>query len=261
MPYIQVNDIHLYYEEMGQGAPLVLLHAALGAIDYPNASWQTLAPRFAEQYHVLQIEHRGHGRTTNPRDCLSYALIADDICQFLEQLALHPAHIAGVSDGGIVALHIGMIRPDLAWTLICVGTNYYNDALVQQANEQLIQRTRVEQAQPDWIDLLHDRNKAPGYHRTLYRHVAENLAVNPAYTTEDLHRIPVPTLLMAGEDDLWGNLDQMVQMRRNIPRAEILIINHAGHTIQQTHPHIVGPVVLDFLARKSGNKPADRVLS
>lgn len=249
MPYIEVNDIRLYYEEMGNGEPLVLLHAAFGAIDYPNASWQTLMPLFAEHYHVLHIEHRGHGRTTNSRDFLSYALIADDICQFLEQLALRPAHFAGVSDGGIVALHIGMTRPEMVRTLTCVGTNYCNDRLVEQANTQLIQLALTEQEQPDWIDHLHDRNKAPGSHRTLYRHIAENLAVNPAYTTEDLHRIPVPTLLMAGEDDLWGNPDQMVQMRRHIPHAEMLILNHAGHTIQQTHPHIVGPVMLDFLAR------------
>lgn len=253
MPYAHVNDIRLYYEEMGSGAPLVLLHGALGAIDYPNASWQTLMPLFAEQYHVVHLEHRGHGRTTNSRDFLNYALIADDICQLLEQLNLRPAHVAGMSDGGIVALQIGMNHPEIARSLICVGANYWNDPLVEQANAQLIQLALAEQAQPDWIDQLHDRNKPLGYHRTLYRHVAENLAVNPAYTVEDLQRIPLPTLLMAGDDDPWGNPDQMLRMRSHIPRAEMLIINHAGHSIQQTHPHIVGPVVLDFLARQGSS--------
>ena len=43
----------------------------------------------------------------------------------------------------------------------------------------------------------------------------------------------------------------MIAMKRNIPNAEWLIINNAGHTVQHTHPEIVGPRILDFLARHS----------
>ena len=98
---------------------------------------------------------------------------------------------------------------------------------------------------------VHDRNKYPGYWRELFRQLAGNLAVNPAYTVEDLQSIPTPTLLMAGEDDLWGNPDQMVSMRRSIPNSEMLIVNNAEHTIQHSHPESVGPIVLDFLERNS----------
>ena len=44
----------------------------------------------------------------------------------------------------------------------------------------------------------------------------------------------------------------MLAMRRAIPTSELLIVNNAGHTIQYSHPHVVGPVVMDFLARYSG---------
>ena len=71
------------------------------------------------------------------------------------------------------------------------------------------------------------------------------------YTEDDLRRIPTPTLLMAGELDLWGNLDQMVTMRRCIPTSELLIVNNGPHEIQHTHAWMIGPVVLDFLARHS----------
>jgi pimeloyl-ACP methyl ester carboxylesterase len=110
----------------------------------------------------------------------------------------------------------------------------------------------IEREQPGFaakLARLHDRNKKPGYWRDLVRQLAANLAVNPAYTEDDLKRIPVPTLLMAGEDDLWGNLNQMTNMKRNIPNSELLIINHAPHEIQHTHPSIVGPVVMEFLER------------
>jgi hypothetical protein len=35
MPYAEVNDIRMYYEEMGSGEPFVLMHVAAGAIDDP----------------------------------------------------------------------------------------------------------------------------------------------------------------------------------------------------------------------------------
>jgi pimeloyl-ACP methyl ester carboxylesterase len=56
---------------------------------------------------------------------------------------------------------------------------------------------------------------------------------------------------MAGENDPWGNREQMFAMRSHIPRAELFILNNGKHLIQHTHPEIVGPVVLDFLRRNT----------
>jgi pimeloyl-ACP methyl ester carboxylesterase len=79
---------------------------------------------------AIQIEHRGHGRTNYPAGDLRYETIAADICAFIEQQGLAPAHLAGISDGGIIALQIGLSRPDLARTLIGVGANYCVDAQI-----------------------------------------------------------------------------------------------------------------------------------
>lgn len=249
MPYADVNDIRMYYEEVGTGIPFVLMHGATSSIDDPVYSWSDLMPLFATKYRAIHVEHRGHGRTNNPLGKLSYTQVARDVCAFIEQLELGPAHIGGVSDGGIVALEIGMTRPELARTLVTVGANYYNDDLVIAANQDI---ASVEEMNPDWAaDLArrHDRNKGEGYWRELVRHLSENLEGNPAYTDEDLQKIPVPTLLASGEDDPYGNLNQMVGMKRNIPVSELLIVNHAPHEIQHSHAWIVGPVVMDFLSR------------
>ena len=256
MPYADVNDIHMYFEEVGDpaGVPFVLMHGASSSIDDPVFSWAELMPSFAKAgYRVIHFEHRGHGRTNNPAGEITYAMIADDICRFIEQRESGPCHIGGVSDGGITALHIGMTRPDLARTLITVGPNYYNDDMVREANT-FADVARFE-ANPRAVEDMarrHDRNKYPGYWKELVRHLAANLAVNPAYTEDDLRSIPTPTLLMAGENDLWGNPEQMVTMRRCIPKSELLILNNGPHEIQHTHAWIVGPVVLDFLARFPG---------
>ena len=251
MPYAKVNDITMFYEEQGEGVPFVLMHGASSASDDPEFGWADLVPSFAARYRTLHLDHRGHGRTDNPAGRLDYEMIASDVCAFIEQLGAGPAHIGGVSDGGIVALVVGMRRPDLARSLVAVGPNYFNDAQVLEAN-----RFAAEETVDDWppevretMAARHDRNKAAGWWRELFRQLRENLAVNPAYTEADLARIPNPTFLIAGEDDLWGNLSQMTAMRRHVPHSELLIVNHAPHEVQHTHPWIVGPQVLDFLAR------------
>ena len=81
------------------------------------------------------------------------------------------------------------------------------------------------------------------------RQIVANDASNPTWTEADLRRIAVPALLVAGEDDPFATLDQMVTMRREMPRAEWLIVNHAGHAVHAEHPEIVLRRILDFLDR------------
>jgi pimeloyl-ACP methyl ester carboxylesterase len=251
VPHASVNDIHLYYEEAGdpQATPLILMHGASSSIDDPVFSWLDLVPMLGERYRAIQVEHRGHGRTDNPAGRLDYRMIAADICALIEQIGAGPAHIAGVSDGGIVALTIGMTRPELARSLVAVGPNYYNDDLVREANQFADLSTMPERVQAA-MAARHDRGGKPeGWWRSLFAQLEANLAVNPDYSLEDLAAIPNPVFLIAGEDDLWGNLGQMTDMRRAIPTSELLIVNHAPHEVQHTHPWIVGPQVMDFLAR------------
>src|SRR3712207_8794691 len=107
----------MYYEEVGQGEPLLLLHGATGAIGFDAVGWGALLPAFAARYRAFPIEHRAHGRTANPAGRLSYAQIAADVAAFVERLALAPAHLAGFSDGAIVGLALAMARPELLRSL------------------------------------------------------------------------------------------------------------------------------------------------
>jgi pimeloyl-ACP methyl ester carboxylesterase len=259
MPYADVNDIRMYYEELGRGEPLLLLHGGTGAIELTGTGWAGLAPGFAVRHRAIQLEHRGHGRTSNPSGRIAYDQIADDVAAFIEQLELAPAQVAGVSDGGIAALALGMTRPDLVRTLVLVGANFFNDDQVRDANA-FLDAELIEREYPAYAQALagvHDPHHHPGYWRELVGQLQANASVAPAYTEADLARVRAPTLLISGETDPWANLDQMLAMRRSIPDAELLILNRAGadpmsnHIVQFTRADIVGTVVVDFLGRHS----------
>jgi pimeloyl-ACP methyl ester carboxylesterase len=261
MPYAEVNDIRMYYEEEGHGEPLLLLHGALGAVDPAvTSSWVTLRPSLAARYRTFSLEHRGHGRTNNPAGRLSYAQMASDIAAFIEQLDLTPTHLAGFSDGATLGLVLGMTRPALLRSLVCVGANYRMDDHLQRGMA-LFDAAALERESPEFAAELarrHDAHHSPGYWRELVGQVRANVETELSWSEEDLRHIPVPTLLIMGEADFALSLQQMLEMRRSIPNAEMLILNQAGmdglanHRVQFTRADVVGPVILDFLARHGG---------
>src|SRR5580700_7714931 len=62
MPYADVNGLHLYYEEHGEGPPLVLLHGGLMTIEL---NFGIALPALAENRRVIAVELQGHGRTAD----------------------------------------------------------------------------------------------------------------------------------------------------------------------------------------------------
>jgi pimeloyl-ACP methyl ester carboxylesterase len=255
VPFASVNDISMYYEELGpsDGQPLLLLHGAGGTIDDPVGGWAGLAPSFAERYRVVQVEHRGHGRTNNQAGFMSFEQIGDDVAALATELDLGPAHVAGISDGGVVALDLAIRRPELVRSIVVLGGNYSTHEGVQAYGAQM-DPDAIEQAHPEaaaQFAARHDRGSEPGWWKELMRQIVENNTRNPAWTEEDLRGIQCPALLIAGENDPFATLDQMATMKREIPRAEWLIVNDSGHPVHFEHPEIVGPRILDFLERAS----------
>ena len=255
MPHARVNDLSMYYEDLGpRDAPaLILLHGAGGSADDPVGGWTALAPSFAQAFHVYLIEHRGHGRTDNPAAFMTFEQIGDDIATFAEQLDLGRVHIAGISDGGVVALDCAIRRPELTRTITVLGANYcVHDGIMSVAAS--LDPDALEESAPEVaaeFGRRHDRGKPVGFWKDLLRQIVANNSANPAWTADDLGRITCPTLLIAGETDPFATAEQMLTMKQEIPSAEWLILNNAGHAVHFELPEIVGSRILDFLDRNA----------
>ena len=71
------------------------------------------------------------GRPTAPNP-FSYAAMVDETVAVLESVVGGPAHLVGWSDGGIVALHVALARPDLVRSLAPIGANFHRDGLMPE---------------------------------------------------------------------------------------------------------------------------------
>jgi pimeloyl-ACP methyl ester carboxylesterase len=255
VPYVDVRDLHLYYEEQGtdDGPVVLLMHGALGTIDDPAGGWAAIVPALKDRYRLVAVEHRGHGRTDNPAGSATFEQMTDDIAEFVRLLDLGSVHLAGISDGGVVALDCALRYASFTRSIVIIGGNYCTDALTLSMLDQF-EPDALEREHPEAVAEIaarHDGGKYPGFWKDLIRQVLDNNAVNPSWTVDDLHRISCPTLLVAGELDPFANTNQMIVMKREIAGAEWLIVNHASHAVHYEHPEFVGARIRDFLDRHS----------
>ena len=109
-----INGVDLFYEVMGAGDPVVLVHCSW--VDHTH--WEQVAPRLAASSRVVVYDRRGHsqsgGATAGPG---SFAEDADDLAGLIEYLDLGPVHVVGNSSGAIIALLLAVKHGDLVRSL------------------------------------------------------------------------------------------------------------------------------------------------
>src|SRR5947209_4314253 len=99
MPEIQTNNVRLYYEEHGAGAPLVLIPGFGTGLWI----WFKQVPAFAARFRTIVFDPRGVARSEQRDEPVTIRLIADDVAALLDELDIARAHILGASFGGFVA--------------------------------------------------------------------------------------------------------------------------------------------------------------
>src|SRR4051812_22564428 len=97
--YALVNGINFYYEVLGTGYPLILLHGGLGAA----SMFGPTLPALAKGRQVIAVDLQGHGRTADVDRPLDHRLMADDIAALIKHLKIDRADVMGYSLGGGVA--------------------------------------------------------------------------------------------------------------------------------------------------------------
>jgi pimeloyl-ACP methyl ester carboxylesterase len=253
--YVQANGLNIYYQAFGRGEPLILLHG--GTVS--SSMWQPYIPSFAAHFRVFAPDSRAHGRTDNPIGELSYRLMADDVVAFIQALSLTKPLIFGYSDGGHIALEIGMRYPHLTRAIV-VGAAWYKfsetylDWLRASGFERagVVNTEHLQAAQPEWVKLLkteHARSDDPDYWKTLLKQISKMWWTSLDYAVEDFKKVTESTLILIGDRDGLVELEQAVDMYQLIPNAELAVLANATHLSAISELSV--KIVLDFLLRHS----------
>ena len=247
MPYVDANEVHTYYEQHGDGPPVVLLHGAAMVAE----GWEPQIKALSKHFTVYVPERRGVGRTADLDGPWTYFDMARDTAAFMDALRIRDAAVVGLSDGGNIGLILAYSRPDLVRRLAVSGANAsaaglgpFKDAVSQMTPEVLLAEA-PPQVQP-WIEV--HRRVSPDRGADLIRSFAkmQRMWLDYEIPASALASIAAPTLVMAGDQDLIP-VTHTVEIWSAIPGAQLCVAPGASHFWLQEMPELANRIVLDFL--------------
>ncbi len=257
MEVVRADGLQIAYERVGEGSPLVLAHGA--AVD--SRMWRPQVAPLAAEFTVVAWDEPGAGRSSDVPADFTLSDYANCLAALIDALDLGPAHVAGLSWGGTVALDLYRHHPELVATLVLVDTYAgWKGSLPAAEVEARVAGVRQMLAADDhlfdptlpglfagdppaeFVSLMEAMaaDVRPDSMRTALLVMAE------ADQRDLLPRIAVPTLLIWGELDARSPLSVARQFQEAIPNAKLVVIPGAGHVSNLEQPDLFNAAVREF---------------
>jgi pimeloyl-ACP methyl ester carboxylesterase len=263
MNRIKVRDIELAFEEAGSGLAIVLLHG----YPFDRSMWREQIDFLsANGYRAIAPDLRGLGESESSGEIATMDEMARDVSALLDELRIAYAVVGGLSMGGYVAFEFVHQFPARVRALVLAGTRAPADNQQEQENrEQQAQRMlaggMLGIADPMLAKLLARQTVAEKPEvvarvrqmilRTDPKGAAaaqRGMAARRDYS-DNLARIMVSTLIVAGRDDTIRTPDDAEFMHRGISNSRLEIVEHAAHLTNMEQPGLFNRVLLDFIER------------
>ncbi len=240
MPYADVNGVHMYYEERGQGPPLVLLHGGLLTIEL---SFGSAIPLLAEHHRVIAVELQGHGRTADIDRPMAFENLAADVVGLLDHLSIGQADVFGFSLGGLTTYellvhHRGRIR-----RAIVASADHRNDRGGEVDPERLPTEDDFVAMRDAYVAAAPD----PAHFEAFAEKTAAMVHGFGGWSDDELRAIDVPVLVMIGDTDfiLVPNATEAAEL---MPLGQLAVLPGTTH-MDMTRSGLIGPLVESFLKR------------
>ena len=277
MPSFSNNGVNIYYEDTGEGYPLVWSHEFAGNYD----SWEPQVRFFTRRHRVITYAARGYPPSDVPEDPDAYSQehAVDDLRQLLGHLGIERAHLGGLSMGGSVVLNFGFAYPEMCRSLVvasagsgttdreaflanseATAARLLDEGMGPVAEEYTRSNTRVQLLRKD-----------PRGWEEFRKGMASHSALGSALTfrgfqmkrptvyqlEEQLKTLQVPALIMIGDED-EPCIEPSIFMKRRIPSAGLSVFPQSGHTINLEEPDLFNRTVSDFLTAVEAGRWAER---
>ncbi len=260
MPTAKVNGQNLNYEDTGSGEPVIFLHG----LTFSARMWDAQVKALSKRYRCINADFRGHGGTP-PSGEFTLEDLAEDAHGLIAQLGVAPAHVVGLSMGGMVAMRLALAYPGDVRSLVLLDTSADPELPERAPQYEMLANIAREQGLGAVLDAVLPIFFAPRFlARTDEVNVwRERLAANDregvyqatlavarrSDISVDIRRISAPTLVVVGELDDPTPLEKHQAIRDAIVGSELAVIPGSGHMSPLEAPGAVTEAIERFLAR------------
>ncbi len=258
MPVIDVNGQTIHYELIGEGTPALILHGWMEV----GRDHLALAERLAAAgYGVILPDVAGYGRSVPPKRTYpndfyrrDAAVMGEFLAALLALLGRREAHVFGFSDGGEIALLLGIEYAHLCRSVTAWGAiGAFDQSLCDHARRFSFPTTWVT---PEII-AKHPDQDVISWVEAWVEAFCAMVAAGGDLSLSRADQIAAPLLLMLGERD---GLNPVAAGRRFVEKAaerrgvlrQFRTFPEVGHAIHQQVPEAFYNAVFDFLAKVDG---------
>ncbi len=249
MPFIQVNDIDLFYEVHGEGPVIVFAHGMAGS----HLSWWQQVPIFSRNFQCIIYDLRGKGQTGGTEDGPVEGAFREDLKGLLDHLEIREVYLVCQSMGGRTGCNFTVTYPERVKGLVLSGSRGGYDPVVEEAREKhaatLAEKDRSFPFSVVAKSFLDDQPaKAFLYQLIRGLNPPHQLLDGELLSTRQLSDSKVPTFMILGEEDYRFPPEVTNMYRKRLPDAQILTIPGSGHSPYFEKPEIFNEAVMDFIS-------------
>ena len=263
---VRVGEIEMYYLDVGEGEPVVLIMGYGG----DHTAWALQMSALTASHRVIAFDNRGVGRSDAPDCPYTTRMMAADTLGLMDALGVESAHVIGVSMGGMIAqelalahgervrsLHLGctLARPDAyllalnaAWREMRIGLG--REPMLRALSLWLFAPVTYAE-RPELVEALLQNSLANPYPQSLAGFLRQGEAITAHDTLERLGAIRCPTLVSVAEDDILVPPRFSREIAARIPGATLHVVPGAAHGYFLERPDVFNQVSLDFIAKHS----------
>ena len=235
---LDIDGAKIYYEITGnENAPvLLLLHGGLGTLE----DFNIILPGLTENYKIIGVDSRGHGKSTLTSEVLSYEQIQKDVEYLLNYLKIDTLSIIGFSDGGTVAYRLASLSSLKIKKVVTIGAYWrFKDAEILKEIFLRITGESWRKKFPDTYDVYQKLNPNPNFDLLIVSIIKMWLDQNPSgYLNEAVKNIDSPLLIVRGEDDHLLSRDSVTELSHLVKESRLLNIPFAGHVAYEDQKEI-----------------------
>ncbi len=262
MPYTDNGGVRLYWEQGGQGTPLLLIQGlGLGA-----RLWYRILPALEAHHRVIRYDPRGIDRSDVPEGPYPIDLMAADAIAVLDAAGAPAAHVYGLSLGGLVAQELAIAHADRVRSLMLCGTliggldSVWADAEVLemlQRNAALDPEASVRASIPfayaDGTDRAHIEEdiQLRLAHPTSREGYVNQLMGSGMYpgNKSRLPNVTLPALVITGDADRIAPPANAQILGDALPNSTVVVIPGGGHVLLTDQPAALTTAMLEFMAK------------
>lgn len=228
--YLSVNGIEMYYEVVGAGDPLVLIHGGGSSI---NVSFGKAISELAKNHQVIAIDEQGHGRTKDFDRPLTFENTAGDVAEVLKQLKIEKADVMGFSNGATTALYFAIRHPKMVRKLVLSSPLYRRDG-ASPAFWDMMKQGSLETMPQELKDAYVRIAPNPTNLKKMYEKDRDRMLNFKDIPNKAIQKVNVPTLVMVTDQDV-PTLDHATKLIKLLPKGRLVVF-------PGTHDNFLGDV-------------------